>query len=335
MLLLTAVAAVRLQFNKSLSMKILFQLDPISSLNLEVDSSIALAKEACKRGYDIYYHTPSDLILQGCDVKAHIKHLTFQDEQIIQQDYGTKDLKNFDIIFIRQDPPFDVNYITNCQILALVKGPLFINNPNSIITHSEKIFAHKFSQYMPETLISNNIAKILEFLSLHQASVIKPVNLSGGQGVELIKANDASARDKINALLNLTNTPIIIQKFLPEVSYGDTRVLICCDKIIGQVLRIPPNNSITANLCSGGQEASAQLSNKQIQISNEIAKETNKNGLYFVGLDFIGEFLTEINVTSPTGIVHASRQMDLNLSSKIWDELIKKFSAHKISIQAS
>ncbi|MBT4922261.1 MAG: glutathione synthase [Rickettsiales bacterium] len=316
-------------------MKILFQLDPIGTLNLEVDTSIALAKEAFKRGYELYCHTPSDLFLDGAEVKAKITHLIFQDERIIQQDYGLKNLSDFDIIFIRQDPPFDIKYVTNCQMLAMVKGPLFINDPNSIITHSEKIYAHQFSEFMPKTLISDDISYLLEFLAENKQAVIKPVNLSGGQGVELIQSNEASSRDKISTLLNLVKTPIIIQQFLPEVVYGDTRVLICGNEIIGQVLRIPPSNKITANLCSGGVEASTQLSKIQKMVSKKIALDANQKGLIFIGLDFIGDYLTEINVTSPTGVVHASRQMDMNLSSNIWDVLLQKFLTKTPKKQAS
>lgn len=310
-------------------MEILFQIDPINKLNLAVDTSIALAKEAHKRGYNIYYNTPNDIRLNGDQVTAHITKLTFNDDHLVQQDYHIKNLADFDIIFIRQDPPFDINYVTNCHILSLVKGPLFVNNPQAILTHSEKIYAHEFAEFMPKTLVSSNINYLIEFLNEQHNAVIKPINLCGGQGVTLVSKDDSHARDKITALLNAVKTPIIIQQFLPDVAKGDTRVIICGGKVIGQVLRIPPVNKITSNLCGGGHEAGTTLSEMQLHISNKIALDADNKGLFLVGADFIGNYLTEINVTSPTGIVHASRQMDTNLSSIIWNSLITKYQNRK------
>jgi glutathione synthase len=304
-------------------MKILFQIDPLENLNLESDSSIALAHEASLRNFQLYICTPNDLVVENQNVTAQITEIHFNKADLKTGNSTLENLNNFDVIFIRQDPPFDINYVTNCHILSLVEGPLFINNPLSIISHSEKIFTHKFSEYMPETLISEDITKMLSFLDQHKKAVIKPINLCGGKGVKLLSAADNNSKAEITKLKSETQMPIIIQEFLPHVTEGDTRVLLCGDQIIGQVLRIPPQNSITANFCAGGNEAFTTLSQKQQEISQEIANYTNKNGLYFVGLDFIGDYLTEINVTSPTGIINASRQMQENLGSKIWDQIAK------------
>lgn len=304
-------------------MKILFQIDPLANLNLESDSSIALAHEAYLRNFQVYICTPNDLVVKRQNVFNKVTEIHFNNKDLKTGNSSLENLNNFDIIFIRQDPPFDINYVTNCHILGLVEGPLFINNPLSIITHSEKIFTHKFSEHMPETLISEDISEILSFLDQHKKAVIKPINLCGGKGIKLLSVTDNNCKAAITQLKNDTQMPIIIQEFLPHVTKGDTRVLLCGDQIIGQVLRIPPQDSITANFCAGGNEAYTELSPKQQEVSRKIANYTNKNGLYFVGLDFIGDYLTEINVTSPTGIINASRQMDENLSSKIWNQITK------------
>jgi glutathione synthase len=302
-------------------MHILFQIDPIEKLKLASDSSIELAKEASSRGFKIFISYPENLFVKAHDVYTLVTEISFDNSELKLGNSSYRTLNDFDIIFIRQDPPFDINYVINCQILSLVKGPLFINNPLSIVTHSEKIFTHEFAEFMPKTLISNNTEQILEFLDKQKQAVIKPINLCGGRGVKLLSATDKNREAEITSLQSETQMPIIIQEFLPNVTKGDTRVLLCGNKIIGQVLRVPSKNSITANFCAGGNEAYTELSDKQKEISTKIANYASKNGLYFVGLDFIGDYLTEINVTSPTGIINASRQMQENLSQKIWDQI--------------
>ncbi|MBL6785787.1 MAG: glutathione synthase [Rickettsiales bacterium] len=308
-------------------MKILFQIDPITKLNLASDSSIALAKEAIVRDFEVFVTTPNQIELKQSKVFANVKTINFSQNEILTSDYGYQDLNQFDIIFIRQDPPFDINYVTNCHILSCLNHPLFINDPKAIISHSEKIYTHKFAEFMPKTLISANSDNLMHFLKHHNKAVIKPINLCGGNGVELLNYQDNDALNKILALIETVKTPIIIQEFLSEVAKGDTRVLICCGEIIGQVLRIPETNSIKANFCAGGSESEAILSQKQQEISEIIAKDCYENKLYFVGLDFIGDKLTEINVTSPTGIINASRQMQKNLSKDIWDKIIVCFNS--------
>ena len=304
-------------------MKILFQIDPIDKLDLNTDSSMAIAKEALDRNLQVFFITPNDIVQKGSKVTANIREFNLQNNKINILSYKETDLDDFDLLFIRQDPPFDINYVTNCQILTNLTKVKIINDPNSILTHSEKIYTHKFAEFMPETLISSDNEILLDFLSEHQQVVIKPINLCGGKGISLINKNDKEANIKITQLLKQSQTPIIIQKFCPEVSKGDTRVLLCCGKIMGQVLRIPPAGQIQANFCAGGIADKVILSKKQIKIAQLIAEDCYKNNLYFVGVDFIGEYLTEINVTSPTGIIQASSQMQVNLAYKIMNELIK------------
>lgn len=304
-------------------MKIAFQMDKVESINPATDSTYLLALEAEKRGFDIYYYTPIDLYLDGDQLLANITKITFHnnlDNYYTLGDAKIEKLDTFDFIFVRQDPPFDMRYITNTYLLSKIQNRVtIINNPEAIRNYSEKIYAHDFAEYMTKTLISENIDVLQDAYTKFGDVVIKPLYAYGGIDVVLIKANNKSFTTKAQNLINKYQTPIIIQTFLPEVSDGDTRVLLACGQVVGQILRTPAANQIKANLCAGGTAGYTRLSTKQTQIAKIIAKETNKLGLYFVGLDFIGDYLTEINVTSPTGIKQASDEMQENLPERIWD----------------
>lgn len=304
-------------------MKIAIQMDEISTINPNTDSTYLLAQEAQRRGFSLFYYTVYDVYLKGSEVYANLYPITFKDDINDYFELGQKienKLNEFDLILIRQDPPFDMRYITNSYLLSMLEGRVkFINNPSAIRNHSEKIYAHKFAEYMPKTIVSENLEILENYFKRLGDVVLKPLYAFGGRDVELVKKGDKNFKEVASKIIQKYQAPIIIQAFIPEVTQGDTRVLVACGQIVGQILRIPAENQITANLCHGGTASKATLSDRQIEIANIIASDCHKNGLYFVGLDFIGDHLTEINVTSPTGIKQASLEMQKDIAKEIWD----------------
>lgn len=310
-------------------MQILVQMDRVETINPNSDSTFQLALEAQKRGFALFYCTPKQLYLAGDQVKARIRSIEFYENQ--EQFFAFKseltecDLVDFDIILVRQDPPFDMRYITNTYLLSKIENKVrIINNPTSIRDNSEKIYAHDYSQYMPKTIISEDLEIIKQKYKEIGEVVLKPLYAFGGRDVIYIaKDQEKKLEDSFAKLIETYQTPIILQQYLPEIIKGDCRVLLASGQIVGQVLRVAASGQIAANLCAGGSAEFTTLSKKQQAIALEIAQDCKNKKLEFVGLDFIGDYLTEINVTSPTGIKQASELMQENVAKKIWDAFLQ------------
>jgi glutathione synthase len=289
-------------------MKIVAQMDEISSINIKTDSTFRILLEAQNKGHEVFYYTPNQLSfdVQSGAVKAAVKKLKLQDGNInffAILENKECDLTEFDVVLVRQDPPFDMNYITTTYFLEKIKDRvLVLNDPTSIRDCSEKIFATDFPEICPPTLISYDVAQAKEFRKIHGDIVLKTIYSRGGEGVVLIKKDDLNLTSVFELLLKSYQAPVMIQKFLPDIKFGDKRIILVNGEAVGGIARIA-NNDIRSNLHVGGRAAKLELSKRDQEICEIIAPELKRRGLFFVGIDVIGDYLTEINVTSPTGII--------------------------------
>jgi glutathione synthase len=288
-------------------MKIVAQMDEISSINIKTDSTFAILLEAQNRGHEIFYYLPSEL---NFEVKSEtlfalVKKIKLKNElgnhfEIL--DKKQENLVNFDVILVRQDPPFDMNYITSTYLLEKIKNQvLILNDPSEIRNSSEKIFATDFPDLSPPTLISSGIENVREFREVHGDIILKPLYARGGEGVVLIKKDDLNFNSIFELLFKTYQTPLLAQKFIPEIKDGDKRIILLNGEVVGGIARIAKGD-IRSNLHIGGYAAKLELSARDLEICRIIAPELKKRKLFFVGIDVIGDYLTEINVTSPTCI---------------------------------
>ncbi len=313
-------------------LKIAFLMDPLENLDLKGDTTFGLAFEAQRRKHAIYHFNPDDLIYKSNKVLANIcKFEVSSYNHTNTFNYQKKEIKllsNFDIIMMRQDPPFDMSYITATHILEKISNQtLIVNNPFEVRNAPEKIFVTNFSHLMPKTLITRDLNEIKLFRNEFKDIIIKPLYGNGGQGVFHVKPDDENFFSIIEMFFKQNKEPLIVQEYLKEVRNGDKRIILLNGEIVGAINRIPQKGESRSNMHVGGKPEKTTLTNSDKFICNEISAALKKRGLFFVGIDVIGEYLTEINVTSPTGI----REIELNESIKIkemfWDFIEQKINS--------
>lgn len=306
--------------------KIAFQMDHISSIDVKMDSTYMLMLEAQRRGFLLYHYTPKDLFLENGIVKAIVSQVElFAGQEKFFKLSNTKiiSLSILDMIFIRQDPPFNMHYITTTYLLEKIQHEvLFINHPTAIRNAPEKLLVCDFKEYMPETLVSENIEIIEHFIKDFEQIIVKPLYACGGKGVSKHVKPFNNLTKSLTEIQQEYQTPAMIQRYLPEIKVGDIRVVLAGGKIMGQVLKVPKEDSVIANFHAGGTPHAVDLNQKQIAIINKLSPILKQRKLHFVGLDFIGNYLTEINVTSPSGIPEMNLFLDNDVSKKIWDEFL-------------
>ena len=307
----------------------IFQMDPFNKLNLDSDTSISLIKEAKSQGIDVWISYPSELSYEMN--KAFTIAYRVSREGLRVCSPQRKDLDKFDFFFIRQDPPFDMSYLTNCYLLELHKSfnkkPFFVNDPSGIKNFTEKIFPLYFYKLMPKSCITEDKEIFLKMLHKYKRLVVKTLYNKGGEGV--VKVSDENKKKAINEFLEIKkkySVPVVVQEFLDGVIYGDKRVILIDGKPEGVINRIPKKGEFKANLHLGGQAKQTTLTKREKEICMEIKKTLKKEKLFFVGIDLINEKLTEINVTSPTGIVQILNLSGIDLAKKLWQKLLKKMT---------
>jgi glutathione synthase len=314
-------------------MKIIAQINDISTLNFENDSTIAILLEAQNRGYEIFYYTSNSLTMQGEKIFALVSKIElFTNKNNFFKIKFSKfeNLSLFDALLIREDPPFNMNYLTCCYFLEKIKDQIFImNNPSAIKDCSEKIFVTKFQKFMPKTMISSNFQAVKEFRNKIGKIILKPLYAGAGAGIFLDNGNEKNLEQKFNEMISLYKSPLVAQEYLPNIKNGDKRILLLNGQIIGYFNRIPAQGKITSNLATGGVAAKAELTKIDQQICNEIAGDLQKLGMYFVGIDIIDGKITEINNTSPTGIKNINNLYDLAIENKIIDFIEQKVLNNK------
>ena len=307
--------------------KIAIQMDDIKTIDFDFDSSFIIGLEGQRRNYDLFYYHPDDLFIDQGEVKAKGFFLELFDQKInyfkFLSDKTEVKLEEFKFIFLRQDPPFNMHYITSTYILdCLPKSTIVINNPSSVRNAAEKILPFKFKEFMPPTLISQNVDEIKNFSKVHKDIITKPLYGNGGEGIH--RSQDGLL-EGIHIHGDYIEMPIIAQKYIPEISEGDRRIIFFDGDYVGSVARIPSEGSIKANFHAGGSAKKTGLVFRDQQIIEALGKELKKLDLFFVGIDIIGNFLTEINVTSPTGIKQINKLNKIKLEQVFWDKLEAKY----------
>ncbi len=303
-------------------MKIAFQMDPIESVDINADSSFRLAVEAQARGHDIYYYAPDMLAYEEGEVTARGQKMTLRREQGNHVDLSPIErlnLKDFDVIWLRQDPPFDMNYITSTHILDRLKDDvLVVNDPFWVRNYPEKLLVLDFPELTPPTTIARDLEIIKEFKAKHKDVILKPLYGNGGAGVFRLDANDRNLSSLHELFTGFSREPLIVQKFLPDVSNGDKRVILVDGEPVGAINRVPAEGETRSNMHVGGRPEKIGLTERDLKICAAIGPLLKEKGQIFVGIDVIGDYLTEINVTSPTGIQELERFDGVNIAEKIW-----------------
>ncbi|WP_435310729.1 glutathione synthase [Primorskyibacter sedentarius] len=306
-------------------MKIAFQMDPIESVNIEADSTFRLAEEAQARGHELFYYLPDQLAYQEGRITARGQSLTVQRKQGAHATLGEMrevDLADFDVVWLRQDPPFDMHYITLTHLLDRIHpGTLVVNDPFWVRNYPEKLLVLDFPDLTPPTTIARDLATIKAFKAKHGDVILKPLYGNGGAGVFRLDANDRNLTSLHELFTGFSREPLIVQKFLPAVSKGDKRVILVDGEPVGAINRIPAEGETRSNMHVGGRPEKVALTERDLEICARIGPVLREKGQVFVGIDVIGDWLTEINVTSPTGIQELERFDGVNIAGKIWEAI--------------
>lgn len=303
-------------------MKIAFQMDPIGSVDINADSSFRLAEEAQIRGHSLFYYSPDKLAYQEGQVTARGQDMTVQrvaGTPAILGEEREVDLSEMDVVWLRQDPPFDMNYITSTHILdRLAPGTLVVNDPFWVRNYPEKLLVLDFPELTPPTTIARDLDTIKAFKAKHGDVILKPLYGNGGAGVFRLDRNDRNLTSLHELFTSFSREPLIVQKFLPDVSNGDKRVILVDGEPVGAINRVPAPGETRSNMHVGGRPEKIGLSERDLEICAAIGPLLREKGQIFVGIDVIGDYLTEINVTSPTGIQELERFDGTNIAEKIW-----------------
>jgi glutathione synthase len=314
-----------------MSLKIAVQMDPIDRIKIAGDSTFALLLEAQKRGHALSYYTPDRMALRGQKVFAAVQSLKVKDVQGEHATLGeaqSTDLSSFDVILLRQDPPFDLSYISTTHFLERIHPKtLVVNDPAQVRNAPEKIFVMEFPELMPPTLLTRDLDAIKAFRKEHGDIVMKPLYGKGGEAVFRLTADDLNFGSLYDLFAVTFREPWVVQKFLPAVKNGDKRIILVDGKFAGAVNRVPAEGDLRSNLVRGGAAKAADLTPREREICERIGPSLAARGLLFVGIDVIGDFLTEINVTSPTGVRAIAKLGGPDVAAMVWDVIEKKRSA--------
>ena len=303
-----------------------FQMDPLESLSLEDDTTLAIIEECLLRNYNIWHFLPKDVSYINGEVMASSK-IILELNKDIQPGFKTSDLirknlKELDLIFLRQDPPFDMSYITSTFLLEYIENEVKIINKQSEVRNApEKLFLNRWRDLTPETIITKNISEINSFRKKHEKIILKPLYGNGGNGIFFLGENDKNFNSLIEIFLDTHPEQFILQEYLKNIKFGDKRIILINGKPEGAINRIPSENDIRANLHVGGKATKTVISDKEMEICESIGPELIQRGLLLVGIDIIGNKLTEINVTSPTGFREIQKFSNIDLANKLIDSL--------------
>ena len=316
-----------------MTLRVAVQMDPIEAVNIAGDSTFALMLEAQKRGHSLQHYLATALSAESGRVRARARTLRVQPEQgahfAWSGDEHTIDLgHDADVVLMRQDPPFDMGYITATHLLEMVQGEtLVVNDPAEVRNAPEKLFVLRYPDLMPPTLVTRSLAEAMDFRARHGAVVVKPLYGNAGTAVFLIDKHDGNLPALVELFGTVWNEPFMVQAFLPQVSEGDKRIVLVDGEPAGAINRLPKSGEIRSNLAAGGMAKPTDLTPREAEICAIIGPELKARGLVFVGIDVIAGCLTEINVTSPTGIVAIDRFNGTNTPARIWDAIEARAAA--------
>jgi glutathione synthase len=308
-----------------MSLAVAIQMDPLESVNIDTDSTFALALEAQERGHGLYHYLPTELSYRQGRVYARARPFRLRRQHGDHVTFGAcemLDLVTMDVVLMRQDPPFDLAYVTATHLLDRVhETTLVVNDPTSVRNAPEKLFVTRFAELMPPTLITWDLDEIKAFRREYGEVIVKPIYGAGGAAVFHIRKDDTNLASLFELFQRFVREPLMVQKYLPEIRQGDKRIILVDGKPRGAVNRVPASDETRANLHVGGRAEKAQLTRREHEICEIIGPSLHAHGLIFVGIDVIGEWLTEINVTSPTGIQEIDRFDGVRLEADIWEAI--------------
>lgn len=308
-----------------MTLKIAIQMDPIEAVDINGDSSFRIAEVAQERGHELFYYTPDKLAFQDGRVTARGWPLTVRREVGNHFTLGEEtevNLGDWDVVWLRQDPPFDMGYITSTHLLDMIHPEtLVVNDPFWVRNYPEKLLVLEFQDLTPPTTIARDIDMLKAFKEKHKDIILKPLYGNGGAGVFRLDANDRNLNSLHELFSGINNEPLIAQKFLPDVAAGDKRVILVDGVPVGGINRVPAKGETRSNMHVGGRPEKVSLTERDLEICERIGPLLREKGQIFVGIDVIGGMLTEINVTSPTGIMELDRFDGTNVAGLIWDAI--------------
>ncbi len=314
-----------------MSLTVAIQMDPIERIKIDSDSTFALALEAQTRGHALLYYGPHQLFFRDGMVGATVRPLkvrAVKGDHFILGEPSVYDLSRADVVLLRQDPPFDMAYITTTHLLErLGPGTLVSNDPAEVRDAPEKLLVTEFKELMPPTLIASDPAQIRAFCEEHKDIVLKPLYGNGGAGVFRLRPDDENLGSLLETYDTFYRQPIMVQRYLPEVRQGDKRIILIDGEFAGMINRIPAEGEARSNMHVGGKPVPAKPSARDMEICAAIGPELKKRDLIFAGIDVIGDYLTEINVTSPTGIQEVKRFGGPDGAGLIWDAIERRLKA--------
>lgn len=308
-----------------MTLKVALQMDAVEAINIDADSTFVIGMEAQARGYELYYYHPDQLMCEDGRVLARIQRLELRNQVGNHCTLGPAvltDLSTMDVVWLRQDPPFDMAYLTTTYLLDLIHPETFVvNNPTQVRANPEKLYIAKFPDLVPPTLITRDVDAVKAFRDQHKDIIVKPLYGNGGWGVFHIQPGD----ENLNTLLEMhmagSREPLVIQAYIPAVRQGDKRIILVDGEPMGAINRIPPEGEARSNMHAGGTPEPCKLSKRDEEICAAIGQDLRDRGLVFAGIDVIGGFLTEINVTSPTGLQEIRKFDGVALEEKLWDAI--------------
>ncbi len=308
-----------------MALKVALQMDPIGSVNINADSTFRIALEAQARGHSLFFYTPDKLAFVEGRVLARGFPIELRREIGNHVTYGAEtevDLGDFDVVWLRQDPPFDMAYITSTHLLDMIHPKtLVVNDPFWVRNYPEKLLVLRFPQLTPPTAIARDLQTIRDFKARHGDIILKPLYGNGGAGVFRLDENDRNLSSLYELFTGFSREPLIVQKFLPAVAKGDKRVILVDGEAVGAINRVPQAGETRSNMHVGGRPEKIGLNERDLEICRTIGPVLREKGQIFVGIDVIGDWLTEINVTSPTGIQELERFDGTNTAAKIWQAI--------------
>jgi glutathione synthase len=306
-----------------MALRVAVQMDPIDRLVIRGDSTFALMLEGQRRGHELLYYTPADLAMLESWPIAHMRSVQVVDEEGRHYQLGdrrTERLADCDAVLLRQDPPFDMSYITTTHILeAAVPDTLVVNDPANVRNCPEKLFVTRFPELMPPTLITRSLDDVKAFRREHGDIIVKPLFGNGGAGVFRLQGEDTNLGSLVELFQSVFREAFIVQRYQPEVRKGDKRIILVDGEIAGAINRVPSTEETRSNMHVGGRPEPTGITEREREICATIGPELKRRGLIFTGIDVIGDYLTEINVTSPTGIREVKRFGGADIAAMIWD----------------
>ncbi|WP_343683665.1 glutathione synthase [Asticcacaulis sp.] len=317
-----------------MSLRVAVQMDPIENINIAGDTTFLLMMAAQARGFELWVYEPQHLSLEDGEIFARARKVTVKPVKGDHVTAGAPQKLNLasdvDVVLMRQDPPFDVAYITATYLLEMIHPKtLVVNDPRSVRDCPEKLFAQHFKGLQPPTLISADPEALRDFHHRHGDVILKPLHGAAGGGIIKLKAEDRNLDALIELHAAIGREPLVLQKFIPAVSAGDKRIILVDGDVVGAINRVPQKDAVRSNLRVGGTAAPTGLTERDLEICAAVGPSLRERGLMFVGLDVIGDYLTEINVTSPTGAVQLKAFDGIDAGDALWNAVELKLSTAK------